>query len=64
MARRLKTIARYINENVDGLSAKICEGFYQSERKLFARISSFGKSRTGNAALGVLKSMGLGRVRR
>ena len=51
MARRLKTIAKWINENLaeKGFMAKVEEGFCSTDRKLSGtRLRRPGKGRTGN----------------
>jgi hypothetical protein len=50
MARRLKTIASEVNAGgiYTGLVARIERSSFTPERKLYARISSFGKTRYGN----------------
>lgn len=49
MARRLATIAREINESVDGLSAKIERGYCDTDRKIpGSRLRWPGKGRHGN----------------
>lgn len=49
MARRLKTIARWINENLadKGYSATVREGYYSTDRK-YGRLRWPGRGRTGN----------------
>lgn len=47
MARRLPTIARYINEHVPGLAATIERGFCNTDRKI-GRLRIPGKGRNGN----------------
>ena len=47
MARRLPTIARWINENLDGYTARIERGFYNTDRK-YGRVRFPGKGRHGN----------------
>lgn len=48
MARRIPTLARYINEHVAGLTAHVEKGYNQPQRKLFGRVSWFGKEQVGN----------------
>jgi hypothetical protein len=47
MARRLKAIAKDINENMDGYTAEISEGYCNTDRKI-GRLRSPGKGRYGN----------------
>lgn len=47
MARRLKTIARWINENVPELTAVVEKGYANTDRKI-GRLRWPGKGRTGN----------------
>lgn len=47
--KRLRTIARYINEHLPQFEAKIVEGFCNTDRKLSgSRLVWSGKGRTGN----------------
>jgi len=46
-ARRLATLARYINENLDGYEARIEGGFCDTDTKI-GRLRIPGKGRTGN----------------
>jgi hypothetical protein len=47
MARRLKTIAREINESIAGLRAKVVPGYCNTDRKA-GRLRVPGKGRHGN----------------
>lgn len=47
MARRIKTIAEWINANMDGYKAEIIEGFCDTDRKA-GRLRIPGKGRYGN----------------
>lgn len=46
-ARRLKTIAKYINENWPDYEARIVDGYCDTDRKI-GRLRIPGKGRTGN----------------
>ena len=49
MSRRLKTIAKYINESLDGYEARIVGGYCNTDRKFSgSRLRWPGKGRTGN----------------
>ena len=49
MARRLKTLAKEINDNLPGYTAEIVEGYCNTDRKIAGtRIRSPGKGREGN----------------
>jgi len=49
MARRLKTLARLINDELDGYTAEIVEGFYQGSHDIGERyVYKQGKERYGN----------------
>jgi len=49
MARRLKTIANWINENSEIYKAEIVQGFCNTDRKIpNTRLRSLGKGRYGN----------------
>ena len=49
MARRLKTIARWINENLPGLTAVLGPGYCNTDRKIKGtRLRVVGKGRKGN----------------
>ena len=43
-----KQMADFVNEHVPGWNAVVSGSYYRPERKLFARISWFGKERKGN----------------
>lgn len=58
MARRLATIAKWINENIPELEAEIEESFCNTDRKYKgSRLRFPGKGRTGNRLLVWLRSM-------
>ena len=49
MARRLKTIAKWINENMPGYQAEIAEGYCNTDRDIpGTRLRRPGKGRYGN----------------
>ena len=49
MARRLKTIAKWINENMPGYHAVVEDGYCNTDRKIpGTRLIHPGKGRTGN----------------
>jgi hypothetical protein len=49
MARRLKTIAKEINEEISGYTAEIVEGYCNTDRKIpGTRLRKPGKGRYGN----------------
>jgi len=50
MARRLKTIAKEINETIPELNAAVEQGFYSTDRKV-GRLRWPGKGREGNRIL-------------
>jgi hypothetical protein len=49
MARRLRTIARHVNESVKGLTARVEPSYSSTDRQLTGtRLRSPGKGRSGN----------------
>ena len=57
MARRLKTIARFINENLPDLEAKIEQGYCNTDRKV-GRLRVPGRGRIGSRLKGRRRSDG------